>query len=81
MSEHGILKKCARMYMVIRNGVKVMLFGLGAPRIFDQDCRMNSKCDWLICGHVDFDKWNFVSRCTTLQKLLPAPPPLIGYVN
>jgi hypothetical protein len=26
------------MYMVIRNEVKVMLFRLSAPRIFDQDC-------------------------------------------
>jgi hypothetical protein len=30
--------KCASMYMVIRNEVKVMLFRLSAPRIFDQDC-------------------------------------------
>ena len=30
--------KWASMYMVIRNEVKVMLFGLSAPRIFDQDC-------------------------------------------
>jgi hypothetical protein len=26
------------MYMVIRNEVKVMLFRLSVPRIFDQDC-------------------------------------------
>jgi hypothetical protein len=31
--------KWASMYMVIRNEVKVMLFRLSAPRIFDQDCR------------------------------------------
>jgi hypothetical protein len=30
--------KWASMYMVIRNEVKVMLFRLSAPRIFDQDC-------------------------------------------
>ena len=30
--------KCTSMYMVIRNEVKVMLFRLSAPRIFDQDC-------------------------------------------
>ena len=28
----------ASIYMVIRNEVKVMLFRLSAPRIFDQDC-------------------------------------------
>ena len=26
------------MYMVVRNEVKVMIFRLSAPRIFDQDC-------------------------------------------
>ena len=30
--------KWASMYMVIRKEVKVMLFRLSAPRIFDQDC-------------------------------------------
>jgi hypothetical protein len=30
--------KWASMYMVIRNEVKIMLFRLSAPRIFDQDC-------------------------------------------
>ena len=30
--------KWASMYIVIRNEVKVMLFRLSAPRIFDQDC-------------------------------------------
>jgi hypothetical protein len=30
--------KCASMYMVIRNEVKVMLFRLSVPRSFDQDC-------------------------------------------
>ena len=30
--------KWASMYMVIRNEVKVMLFRLSAPRIFDKDC-------------------------------------------
>jgi hypothetical protein len=30
--------KWISMYMVIRNEVKVMLFRLSAPRIFDQDC-------------------------------------------
>ena len=30
--------KWASMYMVVRNEVKVMLFRLSAPRIFDQDC-------------------------------------------
>ena len=34
--------KCASMYMVIRNEVKVMLFRLSAPKIFDQDCSLNS---------------------------------------
>jgi hypothetical protein len=31
--------KWASMYMVIRNEVKVTVFRLSAPRIFDQDCR------------------------------------------
>ena len=32
--------KWASMYMVIRNEVKVMLFRLSVPRIFDQDCKI-----------------------------------------
>ena len=35
--------KWASMYMVIRNEVKVMLFRLSAPRIFDQDCSLICK--------------------------------------
>ena len=31
------------MYIVIRNEVKVMLFRLSAPRIFDQDCSLGDK--------------------------------------
>jgi hypothetical protein len=39
---HEILHKMGKysMYMVIRNEVKVMLFRLSAPRIFDQDCSL-----------------------------------------
>jgi hypothetical protein len=33
--------KWASMYMVVRNEVKVMLFRLSAPRIFDQDCSLD----------------------------------------
>ena len=40
MFGHEILHKMASIYMVIRNEVKVMLFRLSAPRIFDQDCRL-----------------------------------------
>jgi uncharacterized membrane-anchored protein len=38
---------------------------------------VNTKCDWLICGHVTSDKCN-VSRRATSEKLLPAPT---GYVR
>ena len=43
MFGHVILHKMGKycMYMVIRNEVKVMLFRLSAPRIFDQDCSLN----------------------------------------
>jgi hypothetical protein len=47
--------KWASMYMVIRNEVKVMLFRLSAPRIFDQDCR-NQRClvesNWKYSSHL-----------------------------
>ena len=33
---------------------------------------VNTKRDWLICGHVTSDKCN-VSRRATSEKLLPAP--------
>ena len=38
---------------------------------------MNTKRDWLICGHVTSDKCN-VSRRATSEKLLLAPT---GYVH
>jgi hypothetical protein len=34
--------------------------------------RMNTKRDWLICGHVALDKCN-VSRRVTSEKLFPSP--------
>ena len=52
---------------------------MACERITINSCyivRVNTKRDWLICGHVTSNKFN-ISRRATSKKLLPAPT---GYV-
>jgi hypothetical protein len=61
--------KWTSMYMVIRNEVKVMLFRLSAPRIFDQD--------WILVNNVgalDTDCAKFDSHINNKHSNPPFPP-------
>jgi hypothetical protein len=42
--------------------------------------RVNTKHDWLICGHVALDKCDISCRATS-EKLFPAPTGYVYYIN
>ena len=51
---------------------KLMLIQTFMYKLYCYIASVNTKRDWLICGHVTSDKCN-VSRRATSEKLLPAP--------
>ena len=61
---------CMVLYCIVYYAVFIVLYTV--LYIYCYIASVNTKLDWLICGHVGLHKCN-VSRRATSEKLLPAP--------